>query len=95
VVTAKHHQGELIRLIAMLCQRPQPAVINSRGIIFMKTIRNHLLVSSAIIVALGFTAANAQTPAPNPATTPDSVESSIGKLQYRDGAPSNDTVAKA
>ena len=61
----------------------------------MKMVRNYLLVSTAAIVALAFAAANAQTPAPNPATTPDTVESSIGKLQYKDGAPSNDTVAKA
>ena len=27
-------------------------------------------------------------------TTPDRVESSIGTLMYRDGAPSKDTVAK-
>ena len=63
----------------------------------MKMIRNHLLVSAAVIVALNFTAANAQTSTPNlqAVTTPDAVETSIGKLQYRDGAPSKETVAKA
>ena len=63
----------------------------------MKMIRNHLLVSAAVIVALNFTAANAQTSAPNlqAVTTPDTVETSIGKLQYKDGAPSKETVAKA
>jgi hypothetical protein len=63
----------------------------------MEMIRNHLLVSAAVIVALNFKAANAQTSAPNlqAVTTPDTVESSIGKLQYKDGAPSKETVAKA
>ena len=32
---------------------------------------------------------------PGRSTTPDNVESSIGTLQYKDGAPSKETVAKA
>jgi hypothetical protein len=55
-----------------------------------------LLATVAVAGALTVTAANAQTSssALKAQTTPDIVESSIGKLEYKDGAPSKETVAK-
>ena len=62
----------------------------------MKLIKFCLL---AVVLAAAFAGQNeavAQTPAeiPSSITTPDKVESSIGTLEYKDGAPSKDTVAK-
>ena len=53
------------------------------------------LIIISLSVALGAAlplSAVAQIPAS--ITTPDKVESSIGTLQYKDGAPSKETVAK-
>ena len=53
------------------------------------------LITTALGLALG---AAIQLPAaeiPPSITTPDKVESSIGTLEYKDGAPSKETVAKA
>ena len=61
----------------------------------MKTMRRQQLVA-ALGLALGSAfplSAGAQI-APS-ITTPDKVESSIGTLEYKDGAPSRETVAKA
>lgn len=60
----------------------------------------HFLASAAVASAFSVTVALAQTPnsaaTPNlqAQTTSDTVETSIGKLQYKDGAPSKETVAK-
>jgi hypothetical protein len=63
----------------------------------MKLIKFCLL---AVVLAAAFTGQNeavAQTPAeiPPSITTPDKVESSIGTLEYKDGAPSKQTIEKA
>jgi hypothetical protein len=63
-----------------------------------RTFNNWVL--AALLVATGITVASeatAQTSSAIPAsnTTPDKVESSIGTLEYKDGAPSKETVAKA
>ena len=56
--------------------------------------------STLVTIALG-SALNVAVPPfavaqiPAPITTPDKVESSIGTLEYRDGAPSKETVTKA
>ena len=42
-----------------------------------------------------FAAAQTAPAIPPSITTPDKVESSIGTLEYKDGAPSKETVAKA
>jgi len=39
-------------------------------------------------------AAQTAPPIPPSINTPDTVESSIGRLQYKDGAPSKETVAR-
>ena len=52
-------------------------------------------LAGALACTLAFTTAHAQAPAlPAWNTTPDRVETSIGTLEYRDGAPSKETVAK-
>src|SRR4051794_18112750 len=56
-----------------------------------------LLIATAVYAALVFPCdAAAQTPPgiPPASTTADKVESSIGTLEYKDGAPSKETVAK-
>jgi hypothetical protein len=54
----------------------------------MRTFRAGL----AVVITLGFSSANAQTP-PS-ITTPDAVETQLGPLEYKDGAPSKATVEK-
>ena len=66
----------------------------------MKAIRRNFAVPATILVAtvlVGGNDAGAQTATaiPPSITTPDKVESSIGTLEYKDGAPSKETVAKA
>src|SRR6478735_4532072 len=54
------------------------------------------LALACATLALPRLAAAQTAPAIPPAiTTPDKVETSIGKLEYKDGAPSKETVAKA
>ncbi len=50
----------------------------------------------ALLAALGFMSSHlsAQTPVPPSLTTPDRVESRIGRLEFKDGAPSKATVEK-
>jgi hypothetical protein len=62
-------------------------------------VMNTTIIAVMLTSALVFSSAHAQTPkdagAPSPSiTTPDKVETSIGTLQYKDGAPSKETVAK-
>ena len=59
----------------------------------MKTTRRQLLATAAVAAAALFCAAAVSTV--HAQTTPDTVESSIGTLSYKDGAPSTETVAKA
>jgi hypothetical protein len=47
------------------------------------------------LLAPPFAAAQTAPAIPPSITTPDKVESSIGRLEYKDGAPSKETVAKA
>src|SRR5215212_3664399 len=47
------------------------------------------LIAPALFCAVTVSAVQAQS-----TTTPDKVESSIGTLQYKDGAPSQETVTK-
>ena len=47
------------------------------------------LIAAALLCTAAVSTVRAQS-----TTTPDKVESSIGTLQYRDGAPSKETVAK-
>jgi hypothetical protein len=54
----------------------------------MKITRKQKLIAAALLCAAAVSTVQAQN------TTPDRVESSIGTLQYRDGAPSKETVAK-
>jgi len=54
--------------------------------------RQKLVVALACAVAFT-TTTQAQIPAS--ITTPDKVETSIGTLEYKDGAPSKETVTKA
>ncbi|MBR0827051.1 DUF1254 domain-containing protein [Bradyrhizobium manausense] len=63
----------------------------------MRICSRHFLASAAVAGALSVTVVLAQTAPPIPPSinTPDKVESSIGTLQYKDGAPSKETVAKA
>jgi hypothetical protein len=63
----------------------------------MRITGRHLLASAAVAGALSVTVVLAQTAPPIPPSinTPDKVESGIGTLQYKDGAPSKETVAKA
>ena len=56
------------------------------------------LRAAAVACAMGmphFAAAQTAPAIPPSITTPDKVESSIGTLEYKDGAPSKETVAKA
>ena len=55
----------------------------------MKITRKHNLIAATLLCATAVSTVHAQN-----STTPDRVESSIGTLQYRDGAPSKETVAK-
>jgi hypothetical protein len=57
----------------------------------MKTVIKRSLLAVALVATPASTAI-AQTPAS--ITTPDSVETSLGTLQFKDGAPSKETVAK-
>src|SRR5258705_8771235 len=54
----------------------------------MKIIRRQKIVATALFCAAAVSNVYAQT-------TPDTVETSIGTLTYKDGAPSKETVAKA
>ena len=63
----------------------------------MKTNRGVLALLTAILAAASLTGvAHAQTPAaiPSSLVTPDKVETRIGTLDFKDGAPSKDTLAK-
>ena len=53
------------------------------------------VVVCAAMVLPRFAAAQTAPAIPPSINTPDKVESSIGTLQYKDGAPSQETVAKA
>src|SRR6186997_692692 len=57
----------------------------------MKAVR----IIIALSVALGMATPLAADEIPPSIATPDTVESSIGKLEYKDGAPTDETVAKA
>ena len=52
------------------------------------------LVGGALLALAGLTAAQAAPAIPPSITTPDRVESRIGKLEFRDGAPSQATLDK-
>src|SRR5678815_4654748 len=65
----------------------------------MNTRRPQPLINATVLVALVLTTmtASAQTPKtgiPPAITTPDKVQTSIGTLQFKDGAPTADTVQK-
>src|SRR2546430_12424572 len=65
----------------------------------MRTNRILGFVVLVLTSALFLTSAHAQAPKeaaklPPSITTPDKVESSIGALEYKDGAPNKETVAK-
>ena len=53
------------------------------------------VVVCATLVLPRLAAAQTAPAIPPSITTPDKVESSIGTLEYKDGAPSKETVAKA
>jgi hypothetical protein len=53
------------------------------------------LIATALGLALGAAIPLPATEIPPSLTTPDKVETSIGTLEYKDGAPSKETVAKA
>ena len=59
----------------------------------MRSTPGHGLLGAVLMAAFVSVPAVAQTPAS--IKTPDKVESSIGPLTYKDGAPSPETVAKA
>jgi len=70
------------------------------GIIVMKAIHRKFSMPAAILAAtvlVGGNGAAAQTAAPIPPsiTTPDKVESRLGALDFKDGAPSKATLEKA
>jgi hypothetical protein len=52
------------------------------------------LITTALAGALTIASSHAQAQIPVSITTPDKVESSIGTLEYNDGAPSKQTVEK-
>ena len=52
------------------------------------------IVAAALLLSGNDAAAQTGSAIPPSITTPDKVESSIGTLQYKDGAPSKETVAK-
>jgi hypothetical protein len=60
---------------------------------FINWVLAALLVATVITVA-GEATAQTSSAIPPAITTPDKVESSIGTLEYKDGAPSKETVAK-
>src|SRR5215813_2831528 len=53
------------------------------------------LLVATVLTAAGAATAQTSSAIPPSVTTPDKVETSIGTLQYKDGAPSKETVAKA
>ena len=53
------------------------------------------ILAAVVLVGGNEVAAQTATTIPSSITTPDKVESSIGTLEYKDGAPSKETVAKA
>ena len=53
------------------------------------------ILAATVLVGGNDAAAQTATAIPPSITTPDKVESSIGTLEYKDGAPSKETVAKA
>ena len=61
----------------------------------MKTTRRlNIVAALACAVAFTTTAAHAQAPIPPSITTPDKVETRLGTLDFKDGAPSKETLAK-
>jgi hypothetical protein len=52
------------------------------------------LASSSLLVLAGLAQAQAPAPMPRSITTPDRVDSRIGALEFRDGAPSAATLEK-
>jgi hypothetical protein len=56
----------------------------------MRTVRRQTIIAAALFCAAAVSAVTAQ----ENHTTPDAVESSIGTLKYKDGAPSKETVEK-
>ena len=52
------------------------------------------LIITALAGALTITSAHAQVPISPSITTPDKVETRIGTLDFKDGAPSKETLAK-
>src|SRR5215475_15970788 len=68
------------------------------GAIVMKAIHHKFSMPTTILAATVLVGGNgtaAQTAAPTSIITPDKVETSIGTLEYKDGAPSKETVDKA
>ena len=60
----------------------------------MKLLRMQFLaLAAALVSALAFTPARAAEIPPS-LTTPDKVETRIGPLEFKDGMPSKDTIAK-
>ena len=53
------------------------------------------ILAATVLIGGDDAAAQTATAIPPSITTPDKVESSIGTLEYKDGAPSKETVAKA
>jgi hypothetical protein len=53
------------------------------------------LITAALSLTLGAVIPLSAAEIPPSLTTPDKVETSIGTLEYKDGAPSKETVAKA
>ena len=89
VAAARHQEGELNRSPAILV-----------GTIHQPSDRaamRPILITTAVCAALilpRLAAAQTAPAIPPSITTPDRVESSIGTLEYKDGAPSKETVAK-
>jgi hypothetical protein len=60
----------------------------------MNILHKQKLVVAALAGALTLSSAHAQTPISPAISTPDKVETRIGPLEFKDGAPSADTLAK-
>ena len=52
------------------------------------------LITTTLAGALAITSTHAQVPIPPSITTPDKVETRIGTLDFKNGAPSKETLAK-
>jgi hypothetical protein len=77
------------------CRGPEDAAYNGRSctgtaILIVTTIR---IVIAAAMLGLP-SMAGAQEPIPQSISTPDKVESRLGPLEFKDGAPNAATVAK-